>query len=203
MRILSWLLRLTAAFILLQTLFFKFTGSKESIFIFSTLRDWSGISLFEPAGRWIIGSAELIASVLLFIPRVRIFGAAMAIGIMTGAISFHLFTPLGVVILGDGGELFTLACGVWLSGWAILALSAGEVRGWIGYYGAFYRSELHSLAWRIDQHLLRWAMQKFKRLRGKIAKADTWLDTVRLHYPRLFAHWHLLAPSVGRPVGAV
>ena len=68
------------------------------------------------------------------------------------------------------------------------------MRGWIGYYGAFYRSELYSLAWRIDQHLLRWAMQKFKRLRGKIAKASAWLDTVRRHLPRLFAHWHLLAP---------
>ena len=78
-----------------------------------------------------------------------------------------------------------------------------QLRGWIGYYGAFYRSELYSLAWRIDQHLLRWAMQKFKRLRGKIAKANAWLDTVRRHLPRLFAHWHLLAPPAGRPVGAV
>jgi RNA-directed DNA polymerase len=75
--------------------------------------------------------------------------------------------------------------------------------GWIGYYGAFYRSELYSLAWRIDQHLLRWAMQKFKRLRGKIAKASAWLDTVRRWQPRLFAHWHLLPPPAGRPVGAV
>jgi hypothetical protein len=50
---------------------------------------------------------------------------------MSGAIFFHLFTPLGVVIMGDGGELFTLACGVWISGWIILALSAGEVREWI------------------------------------------------------------------------
>jgi hypothetical protein len=58
------------------------------------------------------------------------------------------------------------------------------VRGWIGYYGAFYRSELYSLAWRINQHLLRWAMQKFKRLRGKIAKADAWLDAVRRRQPR-------------------
>jgi RNA-directed DNA polymerase len=78
-----------------------------------------------------------------------------------------------------------------------------QVRGWIGYYGAFYRSELYSLAWRIDQHLLRWAMQKFKRLHGKIAKASEWLDTVRRHVPRLFAHWHLLAPPAGRPAGAV
>ncbi len=75
--------------------------------------------------------------------------------------------------------------------------------GLIGYYGAFYRSELYSLAWHIDQHLLRWAMQKFKRLRGKPAKAVTWLDAVRQHQPRLFAHWHLVASTSGRPVGAV
>jgi uncharacterized membrane protein YphA (DoxX/SURF4 family) len=121
------------AFVFIQSLFFKFTGSEESIYIFSTLRAWSGIALFEPTGRWIIGTCELIASILLFVPRMRIFGAAMAIGIMTGAISFHLFTPLGVVILGDGGELFILACGVWISGWIILALSVNDIRAWIGY----------------------------------------------------------------------
>jgi len=128
-----WSLSAYIAFVFVQSLFFKFTGSEESIFIFSTLRDWSGIGLFEPAGRWIIGTAELIASILLFVPRARIFGAAMAIGIMTGAIFFHLFTPLGVVIMGDGGELFTLACGVWLSGWIILALSFNEVREWVDF----------------------------------------------------------------------
>lgn len=128
-----WGLSAYIAFVFVQSLFFKFTGSAESIYIFSTLRDWSGIALFEPAGRWIIGSAELIASILLFVPRTRIFGAALAIGIMTGAISFHLFTPLGVVIMGDGGLLFTMACGVWISGWIILAMSAREVRSWITY----------------------------------------------------------------------
>ncbi len=128
-----WTLSAYIAFVFVQSLFFKFTGSAESIYIFSTLRDWSGIALFEPAGRWIIGSSELIASILLLAPRTRIFGAAMAIGIMTGAISFHLFSPLGVVIMGDGGLLFTLACGVWISGWIILALSADEVRSWLTY----------------------------------------------------------------------
>jgi RNA-directed DNA polymerase len=72
-----------------------------------------------------------------------------------------------------------------------------QIRGWISYYGAFYRSELYSLARHIDQHLLRWAMQKFKRLRGKRAQARTWLDTVRQHRPRLFAHWHLVASAPG------
>jgi hypothetical protein len=128
-----WALSAYIAIVFVQSLFFKFTGSAESIFIFSTLRAWSGIALFEPVGRWVIGISELIASVLLLMPRTRIFGAAMAIGIMTGAIFFHLFTPLGVEIMGDGGELFTLACGVWISGWVILGLSAHEIRGWLSY----------------------------------------------------------------------
>ena len=128
-----WILSLYVAFVFIQSLFFKFTGAYESIYIFSTLRAWSGIALFEPFGRFAIGTLELIASILLFAPRMRIFGAALGIGIMTGAIIFHLFTPLGVVILGDHGELFTLACGVWISGWIILALSLDDIRGWIGF----------------------------------------------------------------------
>jgi len=125
-----WVLSAYIALVFVQSLFFKFTASAESVYIFSTLREWSGINLFEPAGRWIIGIAELIASVLLFIPRLRIFGAALATGIMTGAIFFHLFSPIGIVIMGDGGELFALACGVWISGWIILALSTSDVRLW-------------------------------------------------------------------------
>ena len=131
--IVTRLLSAYIAVVFVQSLFYKFTGSDESIFIFSTLRDWSGVDLFEPTGRWIIGTAELIASILLFVPGLTIFGAAMAIGIMTGAISFHLFTPLGVEIMGDGGELFTLACGVWLSGWAILWLQRDQVRSWLAF----------------------------------------------------------------------
>ena len=129
----TFVLSVYIAFVFVQSLFYKFTGSDESIFIFSTLRDWSGIGLFEPAGRWIIGSAELVASILLFVPGLTIFGAALAIGIMTGAISFHLFTPLGVEILGDGGELFMLACGVWISGWVILWLRRDDVRAWLAF----------------------------------------------------------------------
>ena len=78
-----------------------------------------------------------------------------------------------------------------------------QVRGWFGYYGAFYRSELAILADRIDEHLVRWAMHKFKRLRGRPSRAWEWLRAVQRRQPRLFAHWHLLRPSTGRPVGAV
>src|SRR6516165_10761870 len=77
-----------------------------------------------------------------------------------------------------------------------------QVRGWINYYGAFYRSELRFLAWRVNEHLARWAMHKFKRLRGKYAKAMAWLQKVYQHQPRLFAHWQLVAFTSGRAVGA-
>jgi RNA-directed DNA polymerase len=77
-----------------------------------------------------------------------------------------------------------------------------QVRGWINYYGAFYRSELRFLAWRINEHLARWAMHKFKRFRGKYAKATAWLQKVYQHQPRLFAHWQLVAFTAGRTVGA-
>ena len=78
-----------------------------------------------------------------------------------------------------------------------------QVRGWFGYYGAFYRSELSILAKRIDEHLVSWATQKFKRLRGRPRRAWAWLSAVRQREPTLFAHWHLLPVTGGRPVGAV
>jgi RNA-directed DNA polymerase len=77
-----------------------------------------------------------------------------------------------------------------------------QVRGWINYYGAFYRSELYAIAARIDEHLVRWAMQKFKRLRGHPNEAWRWLDAARLRQPTLFAHWHLLATPARRTGGA-
>ena len=78
-----------------------------------------------------------------------------------------------------------------------------QVRGWINYYGAFYRSLLYSLAARIDEHLVRWAMQKFKRLRGRPTRAWRWLDNARRRQPTLFAHWYLLPTTPRRTVGAV
>ena len=77
-----------------------------------------------------------------------------------------------------------------------------QVQGWINYYGAFYRSELCFLAWRINEHLARWAMRKFKRFRGKYAKAMAWLQKVYQYKPGLFAHWQLIAFTQGRTVGA-
>lgn len=78
-----------------------------------------------------------------------------------------------------------------------------QVRGWISYYGAFYRSKLYILAQRIDDHLVAWAMHKYKRLRGHPRRARAWLDTVRQRQPNLFAHWQLATSPQPRPVGAV
>ena len=117
----SWLLRGAAAVILLQTLFFKFTGAKESIYIFSTL----GI---EPWGRIGSGVAELIASILLLYPRTVVYGAALSLGVISVAIASHL-TKLGITIpaVGDSGELFTLAVVVFLCSAAVLVMHRHEI----------------------------------------------------------------------------
>jgi putative oxidoreductase len=95
------ILRIVAALILLQTLFFKFTGAPESVWIFTQL----GV---EPWGRIGSGVIELIAAVLLLIPRTAWVGALIALGVMSGAILSHLFI-LGIAVQGDGGLLFGLA----------------------------------------------------------------------------------------------
>jgi putative oxidoreductase len=97
----TWIARVIVAVILLQTLFLKFSGAPESIYIFTTVGQ-------EPWGRFGSGVVELIASILLFVPRGVAIGALLAAGTMSGAIFFHL-TKLGVVVNDDGGLLFSLA----------------------------------------------------------------------------------------------
>lgn len=133
-------LTLYIAFVFIQSLFFKFTNSPETQYIFGTLDQWAeGFGLggiFSPRGifsQYVIGTAELCASMLLLLAlfpalrKLRRYGALLSVAVISGAIFFHLFTPLGVSVLNadgtrDGGELFTLACGVWLSAAALLWL---------------------------------------------------------------------------------
>lgn len=96
-----WILRIIAALIMLQTLYFKFSGSEESVYIFSKLG-------MEPWGRIGTGILELIASILILYPRTTFFGSLLAIGLMLGAIGAH-FTKLGIVVKNDGGQLFIYA----------------------------------------------------------------------------------------------
>ena len=114
--IISWICRIVIAIILLQTLFFKFTGAEESKYIFSTLM---GPEL-EAYGRIGSGVVELIAAILILIPSVSWLGALIALGTISGAIFSHL-TKLGIVVKDDGGLLFGLAITVFvLSGILLL-----------------------------------------------------------------------------------
>lgn len=97
----TWILKIIASIILLQTLFYKFTAAPESIYIFSTLK-------MEPYGRIGIGISELIVAVLILIPKTTLMGSLAGVAIMAGAIVSHLFV-LGIQIQNDKGFLFTLA----------------------------------------------------------------------------------------------
>jgi hypothetical protein len=116
---LSWLLQIVVAVILLQTLFFKFTGAPESIYIFTTVGA-------EPWGRYGSGVMELVAAVLLLIPGTVAIGALLAVGVGIGAIFSHL-TLLGIEVQGDGGLLFALACVVLVASAVVLALHRREL----------------------------------------------------------------------------
>src|SRR5882757_10169940 len=117
----SWALRLIAAVILLQTLFFKFSGARESVYIFTTLG-------LEPWGRIGSGVVELIASILLLLPQTVVFGAVMSLGVISGAIFFHL-TKLGIALplVDDHGELFALAVIVFVCSAVVLIMHRDEL----------------------------------------------------------------------------
>lgn len=99
--IVPWILCIIVALILLQILYFKFTGAEESIYIFTTL----GV---EPYGRFASGIVELIASILILIPRTKLLGVLIGLVVMIGAILSHLFV-IGIEVQNDEGVLFIMA----------------------------------------------------------------------------------------------
>jgi hypothetical protein len=119
LQVVSWICRVVAAIILLQTLFFKFTAAPESVYIFTKVHA-------EPWGRIGSGVIELIAAVLLLLPRTVWLGALLALGVMTGAILSHL-TVLGIDVMGDGGLLFALALIVFCTSAVALVLHRRQI----------------------------------------------------------------------------
>jgi uncharacterized membrane protein YphA (DoxX/SURF4 family) len=137
-----WVASIYIAIIFVQSLFFKFTNSPETMYIFEAkLNPWAASlgfpGLFAPGGLFsakVVGTFELIASILVVIGAfaknhriIQVLGAAMSMGVISGAIFFHLFTPLGIAVVNtdgtsDNGELFSLACGVWAASAIILIL---------------------------------------------------------------------------------
>ena len=140
-KVMPWALVIYIGFVFIQSLFFKFAGSEETVLIFNTIADWmSGIGFlagvaepFRTYGGTTIGLTELVATVLLLIPRTRIWGALISLGVISGAIFFHLFTPLGVDRVvdsagnTDGGVLFYMACGVWIASAITIYLNRNQL----------------------------------------------------------------------------
>ena len=137
-------LTLFSAAIFLDSLRFKFTDHPNTQEIFGRLSDWvtslGAPDLFAKTGifsQYVIGSAELVASVLLLLGlfsrfnKWGVLGNLIALAVMTGAISFHLFTPLGIDPNNDGGGLFMAAVAVWASQIIMLALRRETLLGLI------------------------------------------------------------------------
>ncbi|MFA6044558.1 MAG: DoxX family protein [Phycisphaerales bacterium] len=114
-----WIAQVIVAAILVQTLFFKFTGAEESKYIFQTLG-------MEPWGRIGSGVVELIAAILLLIPQTSAIGAVISLGVISGAIVSHL-TKLGIEVKGDGGLLFGLACAVFVGALVVVFIRRGQL----------------------------------------------------------------------------
>ena len=118
-QVISWICRIGAAIILLQTLFFKFTGAEESVYIFTKVG-------LEPWGRYGTGVVELIAAVLLLSRCHAWLGGLLALGVISGAIISHL-TALGIVVRDDGGLLFGLALAVFVSSAIVVFLHRRQI----------------------------------------------------------------------------
>ncbi|MEQ8583182.1 MAG: DoxX family protein [Marinoscillum sp.] len=115
----EWLLSILAAFLLLQTLFYKFSGSDESVYIFTQVG-------MEPWGRYASGIVELLAGVLLLSQKYRAYGAILGLGVISGALFFHL-TSLGIEVLGDDGRLFYYALTVFISCLLLLIMRKKDI----------------------------------------------------------------------------
>jgi len=124
---LRWLGAAYIAFVLLWYEQYKLTGAQGSVDLFTTLTDWLGFHGYEKVMRIGVGSCEIVASIFILIPRVQGLGALGALMLMTGAMFFHLATPLGVDPYGDGGILFKEACSVWTTAWLVAWWRRGQL----------------------------------------------------------------------------
>ena len=122
-----WVGAVYVAFIFLWYEQYKLTGAEGSVDLFTTLTDWAGLHGHEKFMRIGVASCEIIASIFILIPPVQGLGAIGGIMLMSGALFFHLVTPLGTDPYVDGGILFKEACSVWTVSWIVLFWRRGQV----------------------------------------------------------------------------
>ncbi len=134
-RLLTWPAALLIAGVLLWYEQYKLTGNPGSVELFTTITDWLHLGGYEKPLRLSVAIAEIIASVLVVIPFTRMFGALFALGIMSGAIFFHVVSPLGIDPYNDGGQLFKQACMVWLCSVFILVSYRNEAIAILRQFG--------------------------------------------------------------------
>jgi len=141
LKLLTWPAALFSAGILLWYEQYKLTGNPGSVWLFTVLSDWLGIHGYEKPFRLGVGTMEIVGSILVVLPWTRIPGAALCLGIMSGAIFFHTVSPLGIDPYRDGAKLFTEACEVWLcSAFILIAYRreatalADRVLGTVGWH---------------------------------------------------------------------
>lgn len=136
---------LFAAIIFLDSLRYKFTDHPNTQEIFGRLDGWAGTidlpGLFGHTGlfsQYVIGTAELFASALLLIgllprfTRLNGLGALIGFAVMSGAVNFHLWTPLGIDPNNDGAGLFIAACIVWTTTLVLMVIRRNELLGLFG-----------------------------------------------------------------------
>ena len=130
-KLLTWPAALFIAGILLWYEQYKLTGHPGSVHLFTVLSDWLFIGGYEKPFRLGVGIAEIIASILVVIPPTRMIGAAGTLALMSGAIFFHVASPLGIDPYDDGGKLFKEACTAWVLSVYILWAYRAEARALI------------------------------------------------------------------------
>jgi uncharacterized membrane protein YphA (DoxX/SURF4 family) len=129
LKLLAWPAAIWIAYELLWYEQFKLTGNEGSVYLFTVLSDWLGTPGGEKPFRLFVATMEIVASVLVLIPRTQAFGALFALGIMSGAIFFHTVSPLGIDPYGDGGRLSKEAVFTWLMATLIVAVRRRELFG--------------------------------------------------------------------------
>ncbi len=135
----EWLPALVIVAILGGSLPYKFGGSAETAHIFDVVGQFLGLDFFRATGGYIIGGVETVACILLLMPKMRAFGAALTAGTMAGAITFHLFSPLGVTVqwmengeMQEDGTLFYMAVVAFLSALWLMVRRKDELLALLG-----------------------------------------------------------------------